>query len=109
MVLWLNRGPGPGRATNATHATERTNGLRPSVTYAKLELTEAQAKAAQAFIAAAAAVSESLAADNLEEFNRAAPQTTPALQALLDTLTADHVLASVATEDYRHRQARSRR
>jgi hypothetical protein len=89
IVIWLSRESRP--VSNTTQRTEGTIGRQPASAQAKLELTAAQTKAAQAFIAAAAAVSESLAADNLAEFNRAAPQTAPALDALLQSLPTDHV------------------
>jgi hypothetical protein len=87
IVIWLSRKPAikhPAAGTNATNATQL------SAVRAKLELTEAQTKAAKSFINAAAAVSESLAADDLGGFNRAAPQVAPALDALRQALPADH-------------------
>jgi hypothetical protein len=90
IVFWLSRGSGPERVSNGTDATDGTKGRKPSVTQAKLELSDAQTKAAQAFMTAAATVSESLAADDLAEFNRAVPQIARALNTLLQTLPADH-------------------
>ena len=72
------------------HSAAGTNATQSSVVHAKLELSEAQTKAAKSFIIAAAAVSESLAADDLGGFNRAAPQVAPALDAFRQTLPVEH-------------------
>jgi Cu(I)/Ag(I) efflux system membrane protein CusA/SilA len=74
----------------APASPEAKHEANPLVTHPKLELTESQAKAVKAFVGAAAAVAESLAADKLADFNRAATQTGPALDALLGALPTEH-------------------
>ena len=74
----------------ASMQTPMTVETKPSVSLAKLDLTAAHAQTAKDFVAAAAAVGESLAADQLVEFNRAAKQITPALEALERSLPAGH-------------------
>ena len=49
-----------------------------------MKFTEAQQKSVQAFLAAASAVSEALAADKLADFNREAARLHAAMPALLD-------------------------
>jgi hypothetical protein len=87
VVFLVVRKAEPERVADATHATNKTNA---PVAQPKLDLTTAQTEAAQRFVAAAADVSESLAADDLAAFNRAAAAVAPALEKLAQSLPPDH-------------------
>jgi hypothetical protein len=69
--------PKPIAATNA-------------VAHVKVELTDPQSAAIRSFINAAAAVGESLAADNLPEFNRAIGEAGATLERLMQSLPPTH-------------------
>ncbi len=80
----------PERTPEGTHGTSATNAAVPAVKLPKLELTEAQTSAVKAFVAAAAAVSESLAADDLPAFNRTVGAPGPTLERLAQSLPPEH-------------------
>ncbi len=86
-VFLMTRNSKLEQAAEATPVTQQTNA---PVAQPKLDLTTAQVAAAQRFVAAAAAVSESLAADNLAAFNRAAAEVAPALEKLTQSLPPGH-------------------
>ncbi|TAL05322.1 MAG: DUF3347 domain-containing protein, partial [Verrucomicrobia bacterium] len=90
MAVWLANKSAVERTADATHATHATHAAKSAALPEKVELTESQAKATQTFITVAAAVSESLAADNLTDFNKAAAQSEPTIQELLSSLPAEH-------------------
>jgi hypothetical protein len=78
----------PARETKNPVISSQTES--PAAALPKLDLSEAQLNAANDFVAAAAAVSESLSADKIADFNGAAPQVGPTLEALRQSLPADH-------------------
>jgi len=81
-------------ATRTVERAERsaveTHATNAAPVHAKLDLTDAQTTAAKGFFTVAAGVSESLAADNLTEFNRAISEISPALEALRQSMPPDH-------------------
>jgi hypothetical protein len=87
FVVWRASRPA-GDKTMPT--VQSATGAAQLPAFPKLELTDPQLNAARDFIAAAAAVSESLAADDLAGFNRAAPQAGAALNGLQQTLPPAH-------------------
>jgi Cu(I)/Ag(I) efflux system membrane fusion protein len=88
LATWRStRGPEVKPTSILANAPDKA---KPTVAHEQLNLTEAQVKNAKAFVTAAAAVSESLAADKLADFNRNAPQVAPASEALLRSLPAGH-------------------
>jgi len=70
--------------------TNTTVETKPLASPEKLDLTATQAQAAKDFVAAAAALGEGLAADNLTEFNRAAAHIAPMLETMERSLPAGH-------------------
>jgi len=85
-ILWIIREQRSGQTVPETNPTKMTN----ATAHVRLDLTEAQSGAAKSFVMAAAAVGESLAADNLAAFNRTIADTAPALEKLLQALPPGH-------------------
>jgi copper/silver efflux system protein len=86
-VFLMTRNSKPEQAAEATPVTHQTNA---PVAQPKLDLTTAQTEGALRFVAVAARVSESLAADDLAAFNRAAAETISALESLAQSFPPDH-------------------
>lgn len=83
-AIWASRKPMSTVPPPPTQALPKPPAIEPVI------LTAAQAAVAKNFFTTAAAVSESLAADNLPAFNRLVPEVAPALEKLTGALPSDH-------------------
>jgi len=86
-AIWFAGESGPKLVSNPP---PEAHPGKPTASLPKLGLTDHQARAAKSFIAAAAAVGECLAEDNLAAFNRAAANTAPELERLVQSLPPGH-------------------
>ena len=86
-IVWFIRETGPQRTAVDTKVATATNA---TPVQARLELTGEQSTAAKSFVAAAAAVGDSLAADNLPGFNRTIAKASSTLDRLQQSLPLDH-------------------